>query len=77
MRKKYITLIAAATVFALDRNVDAVKTARADVTVMSQPDVASRPASTSHGVQDFRESAALVLVGSMLLGLAAAVRRTA
>ncbi len=88
MRKKYITLavvafavllgIAAATAFAVDRNSDAVETARADVTVLSQGDIQARPAGTAaRTVQDFRDSAALLLVGSMLLGLAAAVRRTA
>jgi uncharacterized membrane protein len=86
MRTKYLTLvavaalllvIAAASVFAVDRNLDAVKTARAEVAVISQPDVAPRPGTAARGGQDLRDSAALVLVGSMLLGLAAAVRRTA
>jgi hypothetical protein len=88
MRKKYFTLaaialaallcVAAATAFAIDRNADAtVKTARADVTVMPQADVRARPPGAgARTAQDFRDSAALVLVGSMLLGLAAAVRRT-
>ncbi|MGE5359789.1 MAG: hypothetical protein ACM3NQ_12300 [Bacteroidales bacterium] len=84
MRKKYLFLaaalvfvIAAATASAVDRNTDPVTTARADVTVMAEPGVAVRPPGTvARSVQDFRNSAALVLVGTMLLGLAAAVRRT-
>ncbi len=87
MRKKYFILafavllaIAAATAFALDRTADAtLRNARADVAVMPQSDVVSRPVAgspTPRTAQDFRDSAALILVGSMLLGLAAAVRRT-
>ncbi len=54
-----------------------VRTARAEASVLPQPDIpaASKDAGT-RGVDDMRDCAALVLVGSMLLGLAAAVRRT-
>ncbi len=54
------------------------KTARADVGLM--PADAIRPTAVASApdrtVYDLRESASLVLVGGMLLGLAAAVRRT-
>ncbi len=42
----------------------------------SQPEGMTMPGRRSETV-DLRDSAALVLVGSMLIGLAAAVRRTA
>jgi hypothetical protein len=53
-----------------------VATAPAEVTILPQPEAA---AAAKTGVQrnELRECAALVLVGSMLIGLAAAVRRTA
>ncbi len=54
------------------------KTARADVGLVP-PSAMRSTAGTSapaRNIYDVRESASLVLVGGMLLGLAAAVRRT-
>ncbi len=55
-----------------------MKSARTEVAAVITPaDV--RPAARAdeaRGVNDLRDSAALVLVGTMLIGLAAAVRRT-
>ncbi len=86
MRKKLVTLALAVfialvttVVIASGRPAEALKTARADVPVLPQADArtASQAAVTPHTFVDLRDSAALVLVGSMLIGLAAAVRRTA
>ena len=62
----------------------AAQAARAEASVLTPPPVSALPASavdaksaTPPNGDGFRDSAALVLVGSMLLGLAAAVRRTA
>ncbi len=58
-----------------------VASARTEATVLPE-EAATQPDGTkTHGRAgdsvDLRDSAALVLVGSMLIGLAAAVRRTA
>ncbi len=55
-----------------------VRTASAEEHALARADapVPLKPAAP-RGVEDLRDSAALVLVGSMLIGLAAAVRRTA
>ncbi len=51
---------------------------RTEVAVLPPADAAGgSKAGTSRTIDDLRDSAALVLVGSMLIGLAAAVRRTA
>lgn len=76
------TAMLAAIVFATDTRQprEEIKTARAEVAVLPQPAV-HQPLPTgapgSRAFDDFRESVALVLVGGVLIGLAAAVRRTA
>jgi hypothetical protein len=55
-----------------------MRTARADVSTLSHGELATAPSKPAgpQAVDDVRDSVALVLVGSMLIGLAAAVRRT-
>ncbi len=86
MRKKVVTLVFAAllalittVVLASGRPTEVLRTARADVAVLPETDGRSVSSTgvASRTVVDLRDSAALVLVGGMLIGLAAAVRRTA
>ncbi len=48
-----------------------------EVAVLPPADMAGGRGAASRSFEDLRDSAALVLVGTMLIGLAAAVRRTA
>ncbi len=81
MRKKilgfafvlFLSLVTSAAVAAPEAE---LRTARAELNEVDRSaPIAAKPG--DRGVDDLRDSAALVLVGSMLIGLAAAVRRTA
>ncbi len=84
MRQRALTFLSAALISlatfatpAAAATGDEVRTARAEVSVLPQPDVQASKDASARGIDDLRDCAALVLVGSMLIGLAAAVRRTA
>jgi len=72
-----VFVLAAGTAFAgRPAEKEQFQTSRAEVVVLAKPEApGAAPESISRTVTDLRDSAALILVGSMLLGLAAAVRR--
>ncbi len=86
MRKRVLAFVSIVVVVAAASGASAsvvpqaeLRTASADEHALARTEAAPlalKPAG-QRGVEDLRDCAALVLVGSMLIGLAAAVRRTA